>query len=81
MKYLRYVNFGFARLIWRPFIRSTEKRGRSHFFEECSLHIPLRLNWFEPDIWGRRNFLSRAGAVVPVLPVLWLCAKSRPAVL
>jgi hypothetical protein len=36
------VNFGFARLIWRPFIRSTEKRGRNHFFEECSLHIPLR---------------------------------------
>jgi hypothetical protein len=27
---------------WRPFIRSTEKRGRIHFFEECSLHIPLR---------------------------------------
>jgi hypothetical protein len=22
---------------------STEKRGRIHFFEECSLHIPLRL--------------------------------------
>jgi hypothetical protein len=47
MKYLR-----FARLISRPFIRSTEKRGRIHFFEECSLHIPLRL---EKDIlltWG-----------------------------
>jgi hypothetical protein len=25
-----------------PFIRSTEKRGRNLFFEECSLHIPLR---------------------------------------
>jgi hypothetical protein len=36
------VNFGFARLIWRPFIRSTEKRGRNHFFEQCSLLIPLR---------------------------------------
>jgi hypothetical protein len=24
-------------------IRSTEKRGRIHFFEECSLHIPLRM--------------------------------------
>jgi hypothetical protein len=42
------VNFGFARLIWRPFIRSTEKRGCNHFFGQCSLHISLRFDsWFK----------------------------------
>jgi hypothetical protein len=44
MKYLRLFTFTSVSLgsSWRPFIRSTEKRGRIHFFEECSLHIPLR---------------------------------------
>jgi hypothetical protein len=27
------------------FVRSTEKRGRNHFFEECSFHIPLRVTY------------------------------------
>jgi hypothetical protein len=50
------VNFGFARLIWRPFIRSTEKRGRSHFFEQCSLHIPLRPKPIAHLQWVSSNF-------------------------
>jgi hypothetical protein len=50
MSYLRLLRF--RRLIRRPFIRSTEKRGRNHFFERCSLHHPLRCIVFVVDALG-----------------------------
>jgi hypothetical protein len=58
------VNFGFARLIWRPFIRSTEKRGRIHFFEECSLHIYGFTNVLKINILTNTNINITINTIV-----------------